>query len=85
MPVPLPEHEAARLAALRRYDILDTPAEEVFDDITRLAAALCGTPVSLISLIDEARQWFKSSVGLDVPETPAIRLFAPMLFCSPTR
>ena len=70
MPAPYPEYEAARIAALRRYHILDTPAEEAFDDITRLASMVCGAPISLISLIDEARQWFKSRVGLDVTQTP---------------
>ena len=59
----------ARLAALRRYGVLDTAPESAFDDLTRLAAHICGTPISLVSLIDADRQWFKSRVGLDVPET----------------
>ena len=70
MTVPCPENEAARLDALRGYNILDTPAEQAFDDITRLAAHICGVPISLVSLLDETRQWFKSSVGLDAAETP---------------
>jgi|GEM_PF-1930833 len=65
-----PPGEAERLAALRSYDVLDTPAEAVFDDITQLAAHSCDMPIALISLIDETRQWFKSKVGLDVAETP---------------
>ena len=69
MSFPFPENEAARLGALRDYHVLDTPAEDAFDDITRLASALCGTPISLISLLDESRQWFKSRVGIEVSET----------------
>jgi len=66
---PLPENEAARLDALHQYKILDTEPEAAFDDFTRLAAHICGTPIALISLIDDSRQWFKSKVGLDVTET----------------
>jgi len=69
MVAPLPSNEAARLNALHQYEILDTPAEEVFDDLTRLAAHICRT-TALISLIDADRQWFKSKVGMDVEETP---------------
>lgn len=58
-------NEAERLEALRNYQILDTPPEAVFDDLTRLAAYICGTPVSLVSLIDADRQWFKAKTGLD--------------------
>ncbi len=66
---PLPPDEAQRLAALRRYDILDTPPEPPFDELTDLAAAICQAPIALISLIDERRQWFKSRVGLAPSET----------------
>lgn len=65
-----PLDEQARLAVLRRLEILDTEPEEVFDRITRLASRLLGTPISAVSLIDEQRQWFKSMVGLPVRETP---------------
>ncbi len=62
--------ETERLQALRTAEILDTLPEPQFDDITRLASAICGTPVALVSLVDENRQWFKSRVGLDLAETP---------------
>lgn len=61
--------EQARLAALHRYRILDTDPEQRFDDLTLLASQICDTPISLITLIDSDRQWFKSRVGLDVDET----------------
>jgi two-component system, cell cycle sensor histidine kinase and response regulator CckA len=63
------ECEALRLAALYRYQILDTDAEPAFDDLTRLAAQICQTPIALISLVDEQRLWFKSKIGLTVSET----------------
>lgn len=61
--------EQARLAALRRYRILDTEPEQRFDDLTMLASQICETPMSLITLIDSDRQWFKSKVGLGIDET----------------
>jgi signal transduction histidine kinase/ActR/RegA family two-component response regulator len=61
--------EAARLHALYDYDVLDTEAEKIFDDLTQLAAQICNTPITLISLVDPNRQWFKSKVGLDAEET----------------
>jgi len=67
--MPLPEHEAKRLAALRRYGVLDNLPEIAFDELTRLAAQICGAPIALITLVDEGRQWFKSRVGLEVTET----------------
>jgi diguanylate cyclase (GGDEF)-like protein len=66
---PLPENEQKRLELLRNLGILDTPAEERFDRITRFANLLLGTPISLISLIDSDRQWFKSAQGLEAKET----------------
>ena len=64
-----PVDEAARLAALRRYRILDTDPEQAFDDLTMLASHICGTPMALITLIDEDRQWFKSEVGVGLRQT----------------
>ncbi|MCQ4257894.1 PAS domain S-box protein [Stutzerimonas stutzeri] len=69
MPASSPPRELSRLAALLRYEILDTPDETAFDDFTQLASYLCDTPIALISLVDDHRQWFKSRLGLDVSET----------------
>lgn len=67
--------ETARLAALDRYDILDTPAEPGFDKITELVRAVLGVPISAVSLIDGERQWFKSHPGMDMSETPRSMAF----------
>ena len=66
----IPVDESERLRVLRSLDILDTPAEERFDRLTRIANRLFDVPIALVSLVDENRQWFKSSVGLDASETP---------------
>ena len=65
MKAPIPTNEADRLAALNEYRILDTKPEQSYDDITALAAQICGVPMTMVSLVDEARQWFKSRVGMD--------------------
>ena len=70
MPPPVPADEAARLKALHRYGILDTMPEPAFDALVKLAAHIAGTPVALLSMVDEHRQWFKARVGLAVTETP---------------
>lgn len=69
MVISKPQNEEARLAALDRYAILDSDPEQVFDDLTLLASFICKTPIALISLVDEDRQWFKSRVGIDARET----------------
>jgi GAF domain-containing protein len=63
------QHEKKRLNVLWQYEVLDTVPEELFDDLTELAAHICEAPIALISLVDERRQWFKSKVGLPVKET----------------
>jgi GAF domain-containing protein len=63
------KNEAARVAALHKYAILDTEPEQAFDDLVLLASFICKTPIALISLVDEARQWFKSKVGVSISET----------------
>ena len=73
------EKEAERLAALYGYNILDTAPEEAFDRITRLLCTILGTPIALVSLVDDDRQWFKSRQGLEVAQT--VREFA---FCAHT-
>lgn len=65
----IPEDEPARLETLRSLSILDTPPEERFDRLTRMAKRLFGVPIALVSLVDENRQWFKSCFGLSVSET----------------
>jgi PAS domain S-box-containing protein len=62
-------NETERLAALRSYDILDSAPELAFDELTHLAARICDTPIAVVSLVDESRQWFKSKVGVDIAET----------------
>jgi diguanylate cyclase (GGDEF)-like protein/PAS domain S-box-containing protein len=67
---PLPEDEQERLTELKKYNILDSEPEAVFDNMVQLASYICQTPIAAISLIDTDRQWFKSIVGIDAKETP---------------
>lgn len=66
----MPLNEGKRLAALRQYGILDTAAEQAYDDFTTLAATICDMPIALISLVDDERQWFKAKLGIDLDQTP---------------
>src|SRR5579884_2933240 len=69
MKPPLPPNESERLEILRRYEILDTPPENTFDALTRLASNLCETPIALITFVNSERQWFKSKIGINPKET----------------
>ncbi|HEV2692925.1 MAG TPA: ATP-binding protein [Verrucomicrobiae bacterium] len=70
MKAPQPAYETQRLEALREYNVLDTPAELAFDDLALLASQICQTPIAMISLVDEKRQWFKARIGMEATETP---------------
>jgi GAF domain-containing protein len=78
-PIPLNEH--ARLDLLRQYGVLDTAAEPAFDEITARAAAICQTPISLLSFVDRDRTWFKSNVGLELREIPRDDSFCAHAIC----
>ncbi|MEQ1631807.1 MAG: PAS domain-containing protein, partial [Planctomycetota bacterium] len=67
---PTPIYEQQRLDALRRYGVLDSLPEQVYDDVVQLAAQICGMPIAMISLVDTDRQWFKAKLGVDQPGTP---------------
>src|SRR5215475_275569 len=64
-----PSQEAARVAALDRYAILDTEPEQAFDDLVNLASYICKTPMAMLSLVDDRRQWFKARIGVRSQET----------------
>jgi signal transduction histidine kinase/ActR/RegA family two-component response regulator len=83
MPIPYPANDQERIAALEALGVLDTPPEPQFDELTRLAAQICDTPIALITLVDRDRQWFKSAVGLDATETPRENAFCAHAICVP--
>ncbi len=70
MSQPLPANEAKRIEILKGYGVLDSAPDSGLDDLTALAGEICGTPIALISLVDECRQWFKSKTGTELKETP---------------
>jgi len=81
MTVPVPTNEEHRLRVLKRLEVLDTPPEAAFDRITSIASAVLDTPIALVSLVDESRQWFKSRVGLEAEETPREIAFCAHALC----
>ncbi|MBC6994282.1 GAF domain-containing sensor histidine kinase [Neolewinella lacunae] len=87
MIAPLPPNEAERLAKLRSYNILDSLTEEEYDDLTYVASAVCGAPVSMISFIDQERQWYKSTRGIDpnLRQTPREIAFCAHTILDPTQ
>lgn len=70
MTAPISAEESERLRVLYQYEILDTIAEEAFDDLTRLAATMCGAEIATITFVDEHRQWFKSATGTERAQSP---------------
>jgi len=81
MGYPTPSNEKKRLKVLWQYEVLDTVPEEMFDDLTELAASICEAPVALVSLIDEDRQWFKSAQGVTLRETARDISFCAHAIC----
>jgi GAF domain-containing protein len=84
MRAPISENERKRLLRLQSLNILDTLPQQSYDDITYLASEIAGTPIALISIVDEERQWFKSTVGLDARETHRDYAFCAHAILTPT-
>ncbi|MEL6321412.1 MAG: GAF domain-containing protein, partial [Cyanobacteria bacterium J06626_14] len=83
MHYPRPQNEPERLAKLLEYEVLDSLPEQSYDDLTAIAAHICGTPIALVSLLDSDRQWFKSHHGIDVTETPREHAFCNYTITQP--
>lgn len=83
MQPPVPENESARLRTLRLFQVMDSGAERAFDELASLASIICETPISLITLLDESRQWFKARVGLEVTQTPREQAFCAHALMGP--
>lgn len=83
MNAPIPDGEAERLRVLNLYQILDSVSDAAIDDLTRLAAVICDVPIALVSLVDGARQWFLSRVGLTATETPRDQAFCAHAILTP--
>jgi diguanylate cyclase (GGDEF)-like protein len=81
---PLPANEEKRIKALHAYGVLDSAAEQAFDDLARMAALVCDVPIALISLVDRERQWFKSHIGIDVSGSPRNISFCAHAILKPT-
>jgi CheY-like chemotaxis protein len=79
----LPENEGSRLESLRSFRILETSREQAFDDIARLAALICDTPVAVIAFIDEQKVWFKATIGLALDEIPRAGSFCAYTILQP--
>ncbi|QDW24430.1 HAMP domain-containing histidine kinase [Pedobacter sp. KBS0701] len=80
----LPDTEQQRLQALDSYQIMDSLPEEDFDELTKMASQICGTPIALITLVDSSRQWFKSKLGIDVQQTPREHAFCAYTITDPS-
>jgi diguanylate cyclase (GGDEF)-like protein len=80
---PIPDNEDRRLQVLADYNVLDTLPEQAYDDFAKLASVICGTPIALITLLDDKRQWFKANIGLEVSETPRSQAFCAHAIVQP--
>jgi GAF domain-containing protein len=80
---PIPPNEAARLKALRRQQLLNSLPENVYNDITRIASEICGTPIAIINLIDENRQWTKANYGVEMKDLPREQSFCAHAILQP--
>lgn len=80
---PIPDNENRRLHVLGDYNIMDSLPEQAYDDFTKLASAICNTPIALITLLDDHRQWFKANIGLNVSETPRSQAFCAHAIINP--